>query len=433
MLKLRNPLPKVLQDDTYLQDFYRGLKLVPYAGSSAGTSHAFLRLLCDFYDLSPSHGSCVDDKVFWSVQGDVDIIRQERPGLKMDRPELSDAEKVAYYDYLESAGIYLPEFIETMGILAKDDEKTGNAYLRFREVRVGDEYVYSVKRIDPMHFMYIYSEPGQPKTGVISKHLYNPSRFLERDDEYEVVNVWPNWKESGPVRETVFHWKNNRSGDPWYGRPASMHSLYWMFVEWQKANHVAKVSQSELTAIAFMFLEKPDPNSLTEDGKDSDVNIKALGKALRKVTTNRGDNPESLGIVDYPNGAQTPQVTTVNISRDSKWLETGVKVASNYIYAAHRWSKVLNGFERPSSGIGGNVLIDEFITRNASTIEPMQQTWESRAMQILREVNSRRPQFAGYGVKLSNKVESLVESLKGSQSGNGMAAIPEPQNTDEDE
>jgi hypothetical protein len=163
------------------------------------------------------------------------------------------------------------------------------------------------------------------------------------------------------------------------------------------------------------------------------VNIKALGKALRKVTTNRGDNPESLGIVDYPNGAQTPQVTTVNISRDSKWLETGVKVASNYIYAAHRWSKVLNGFERPSSGIGGNVLIDEFITCNASTIEPMQQTWESRAMQILREVNSRRPQFAGYGVKLSNKVESLVESLKGSQFGNGMAAIQEPQNTDEDE
>ena len=415
MFKLRNPLPQALRDTSELRNFYKEYNLVPYAGSTSASSHSFLRLLTSFYDLSPSHGSCIDDICFWSFDGDVEIVNKARPGLKADRVEVAPDVQERYYDFIESVGIPLMELTALVKRLYVDWKKTGNAYLRYREIEVGGQRMVSVSRIPPSDCMYL-SGPG--RTLAVSEHFFSSKSF--KDHPVELIRVYPEWSRIPNGRETVFHIKNKRDNSEWYGRPDSLHSLFWQYVEWQEGSRTGKIAQSDLTAIGIIFAEKPDPQAMPPEEGDEPSGAKVLANALRAVTTNRGDfdSAESFAVLEYPNGLNAPAFQSVAVNRDSDWFEASLRQATNYIYASHRWSKVLNGYERPNTGIGGNVLIDEFLTRNASTIRPTQRNWEAILFRILRMVND----FAGFaefdklGLQFEDKVEGLVEDL-GKSSG----------------
>lgn len=409
MFKLKNPLPDVLRDTDKLRNFYKDLNLVPYAGTTSYSGHSFLKLLIDFYDLSPSHGTCIDDIAFWAFEGQFDLVKKTRPGLMVNREDLPEATKVAFYDYLDNLGIKLIEFVQLFKQLYKDWKKTGDAYLHIVDVTVAGERQVSLNRIDPTNWMYLNTEDGEPRSGAVSKDFLNGSIT----DNPKILRVYPNWMESANKRETVYHIRNVRGPGTWYGRPDSLHALFWMFVEWQQANYSGKVATTELTMKLLLFLEKPDPNATGPDGEPIESGIKTVKASLKKVASNSGafDEADSIGVIEYPHGGQTPTAESVEIHRDKDWMESQLTKASDFIYSAHRWSKILTGYERPRSGIGGNVLLDEFLAKNTSTIRPTQDTWENIMFGVLNLIVDQ-DQFSEIGIKLGDKVSELVEDLR---------------------
>lgn len=416
MFKLINPLPQALRDTSRLRNFYRDVNLVPYAGTRMATSHSFLHVLCDFYELSPSHANCINDINFWAFEGDVTVVKKSVPGLASEVGQTTEAETTAFVDLLTSVGLSLERILDLQMELYRSWKKTGNAYLMMTVVTVGGVPVIDLEVVDPLECMYLLSEPGEPETLVLSPNLAEPTYF--RDGPIELVRKYPNWTTvSSNVRRTIFHVKNKRDHSKWYGRPDSLQSLYWQFVEWQYANLTAKVSSTEVTAKGLLLLQRPQPAGETAGGKSQGLNIKQIGDAIRAVTTNRGaiGKSESLGVMDYPHGVEKPELLKLDVNRDAGFLDKALTYATNYIYASNGWSKVLNGFERPSSGIGGNVLIDEFLTKNTSTIIPTQRSWEGFWGGVYREVATiaNEPGLVGYCHRYQDNVSLLVQSLRG--------------------
>lgn len=414
MFKLSNPLPKQLRDPKKLRDFFSDLKLVPYAGGTKYSSHKFLGLLEDLYELSPSKSTCIDDIGFWSFGGDFDVVRKVRPGLKIERPEVEEATKVAFYDFIENLGIQVVKLPELIELLDKDLKKTGNCYLRYREVELNGERVVYLWRVPPIFAMYLNTPPGEIRTLALSKHFLEAD--IDRLDDLELVRTYPNWTDLPNGRETIFHWKTTRDHSSWYGRPQDLSVLYWEFTEWQKANHSAKVADADLTSVFFLFMEKPDPNAVSEDGTPADLDVRKMKNDIKKVATVKGDFEESdtFALIRHPHGTSAPKVEPIAINRDTKWFEANVKAASDYIYAAFKWSKILSKFDKPSSSIGGNVLIDEFTTANTTTIKPNQRNWELRLLEVLnraKEFGGAPAEFAELGFEFEDRVTSLVESL----------------------
>lgn len=417
MFRLTNPLPEVLLDPKGLTNFYQEWNLLPYAGHSTYTGHSFLRLLNDLYDLSPSKGTVVEDLKNWAFDGEIEVVRQSIQGLKVDEDaNVSDAEALAFAEYLESIGITLPMIIEITQELEVSMAKNGNAWLHYVEVELNGVWYVDVKPIDALQIMYLNTDPGEPRVAIHSKDFFNVRGFQE---EPQVLRVYPYFNEQAGMRETVFHLKNKRDYSDWYGRPKALQTLYWQFAEWSTINLISKIANSEIGMKALLAQEAPPINSLAL-GEDSSAEerVQAYGVKLRKLATQRGnhDQMESLGVLEYPHGATPPTLLRFDLNRDTEYTQLILDRASDAIFAGHGWSKTLTGWERPDAGIGGNVLIDEFMVKNTGTLKPMQKRWASFWKKLL-EVAFEQNGIAEYdslGIRFQDNVGLLVDSLKGS-------------------
>lgn len=425
MFRLTNPLPQALLDSSELSNFYREWNLVPYAGSYTSTGHSFLRLLCDLYQLSPSMGSCVEDMKSWAFEGDIEVVRKSIEGLKIkeeEREEVSYQEASEYGYYLEEIGIKLSDLVDLTQELFVNLAKTGNAWLHYVEVEINGQWFVSLKSLDPLQVMYLNTLPGEPRAIVFSKDFFRSSF----QSPPRLIRVHPFVTEGAGMRETVFHLKNKRDHSEWYGRPRALQSLYWQFTEWSTANLVSKISNSEVGAKSLLLMQAPSMSSLPlAEDNDAAVRVKVFGKKLRKLTTNRGnsDEMESIGVLEYPQGVDPPKLETLEMNRDTAWTTMVLDKASDVVFSSNGWSKTLIGWERPENGIGGNVLLDEFKVKNASTIRPLQKRMARFWHMVLGHAleSNGRMEFETLGIQFEDRITALLESMKGSSS-----ATPQP-------
>lgn len=345
------------------------------------------------------------------------IVKKTTPGLVADPVEATESEKSDFVSMLTSLGVPLHEILEAQFEVYRSYKKTGNAYLMLTEVTVGGVPSLTLDVLDPLEVMYLNTKPNEPRSFVVSPNLADPLYFV--DGPIEVVRKYPNWTQVDQnIRRTIFHVVNRRDHSRWYGRPDTLQSMYWQFVEWQYANLTAKTSSTEIAAKGLLLLQRAPSSTQTAGGESQALNIKKVGAAIRQVTTNRGKfgQAESLGVMDYPHEVSNPpELLKLDVNRDYQHLTATLNFATNYVYASHRWSKVLNGFERPASGIGGNVLIDEFLTKNTSTIIPTQRTWETFWGGVYREIATiaGAEPLGDLCHRYPDNVSVLVDSLRG--------------------
>ena len=419
MIKLRNPLPQSLRDDKNLTNFYGEFNLVPYAGTNNYTSHRMLKILFDLYDLSPSHAACIDNKAEWAFEGNPTVTKATIPGVRTE-DSLSVEASIAqdFSGRIADRGLTIDKMIDCSFELDRYLSATGTTALLITEAEVGGEKAFDFESVHPLNFMFLKSEGKNPESVAIGESLYLGtfnSRTVPRE-----VKIWPEWTDRDGLRETVVILRNKRDYSKYYGRPKTLPEIWWMLIEWQIANHTGKISASDLVSLAFLFLEKPGPNVRNRDGEPSSGKKAAI--ELRKIATNRGTNGESeaLGVMEYPHGLTAPKLETVDISRDSKWLESVTEKAASYIYAGHNWSKVISGFEKASSGIGSETLINEFIVCNQKAIRPKQayfeRFWKGISDFVLEATGGAN--LTNYQISFENRIDGMIEALQVKGSGN---------------
>lgn len=401
-------------DEDRLTEFYKGFNLVPYAGNSRYSAHAFLTLLSDLYELSPSQEACIDDISFWAFEGEVDVVTRPWNGVRVESVDpITGATADTFIEWLELLGLKIPFLIDLVQELFLSFKKTGNAYLRYSEVLAGGVPTIFLEAIDPLKFMYLKTEKDDAKVGVISDDFFT-GWFTE---DPTLVSVFPMFRKTRFGRETVIHIKNKRDHSKWYGRPDSLASLYAQFAEHQLLSTEAKVASTEMVAKLLLVMQSAPPGSRLPGYNSADENMDAVVSQLRRKMTNKGNFSESenISVFKYPHGVEPPEVHKVDVNRDSKHFEAASDILSSYIFSSHRWSKILNGFRVAPSGVGGNVLLDEFKVKNAGLIAPLQRRWERNILKVIIDLASDfsgKPEMSNYGIQFEDKIGSLVDKLK---------------------
>ena len=419
---LENPIPQQLRDPERFREFYEGYMVVPYAGNTKYSSHRFLKMLYDFYELSPSQGSCIDDILAWAFEGDLGVYINPRSGLRLSEVRMADDnDAIEFADFIESFGIDLPKIIEVNKELARNYKVAGTAYMHYVEVEVNGQWYVDIGSIHPMMAMFLNTRPDEEQYLVVSDVFFTETSFTSNP---RTIGVYPNFTEHNGVRETVFVWKNQRDYGKFYGRPNSIQSFYAQFVEWSTLVLSGKIANSDNGSLALVTVEKPDENSFSQ-GRNNNMaqEVKDLGDGLRKRMTNRGGfgDMQAINIIDYPRGGQAPNLLKLDINRDHEWARMSFDVASAYIYQSHRWSAIINGQETAKAGVGGNVLIDTLKTKNTGTIKPFQQEssrfWKSTLVKRLIML-SGKDEYSIFNFGFQDNLQSLIESLKDGSNGN---------------
>ena len=424
MFKLKNPLPRSLRDDRRLFNFYRDFNLVPYAGATNGSAHMLLRILYDLYDLSASNGVCIDRKIEWAFDGEMNVSFAPIEGLSLNSEDVGDAQAIEFARTSREYGIGIEKIIDTTKDADRNLELTGTAALLIREAEVGGSFGYDVESLHPYNWMFHQTDARKADRVVVGDSLLFFANRLDVDPP-RMVKVFPEWTEREGYRESVLIVKNKRDHSKYYGKPKSMPSIWWQFVEWQVANHTGKVTSTDLVSLVLLLMEKAEQNIRNRDG-GSGGGREAVS-ALRQIMTQNGDYEEAqaMGVIEYPHGGKPPEAVKMDISRDYRWLDTVTSRASDYIYASHNWSKVVAGFSRASSGIGSDLLINEFLVCNTRAIKPKQSLWERTWKVIMDHVfdQNRREPMKEFQFNFEDRISTLVESLR---PGSSNVEINEP-------
>ena len=436
LFNLTNPIPAALRDPEILTAIFTKYGIIPYYGDEDSTSHATLQVLADVAGLSPSYMACKSDLQVFAFGEQVNIAAKKIPGLldTEQEPPLPFSKKVEFSNWLESLGINLLDVIEITRELFSDRRDTGNAYLKIKIVTVGGTIKVFLDPVDPLEAAYLRTMKLEDPVMVTTKY-WDEEYWKKKPPTLTKVSYLGrpySWSKRGGTLETILHLK---TGKGYYGRPKILPLINWMYAEYEMGNLAAKTASTEFTAKHLVFFEETDPSRFKGDQGAAEADFRKRMQALRLVTTNEGDFGQAKSLVgmEYPYGQKPPDVHPLEVNRDTAHMEKTMDMVTTLVYASQGWSKELTGVTPIKGGIGSNILIDLFNTKNVSTVYPIQSYYENVWADVFRAI-AEQVGYTGetYTVQFPDLISSLVQSLKEFRS-TGSTTLNEQLNKDEDQ
>lgn len=414
MIKLDNPLPKVLRDTKKLSNFYKEYNLVPYAGTDTVSSHKFLKMLYELYDLAPSKNACINDLKHFIFEGEYDVVEAPKNRLKIkEKKEVSSSEVDRYVTAFSDAGVLIGDLIDEMKEVYTNYKVAGDGYIFVKGVKIGKTFRFTFDSIHPMDAMFLNTAEGEPKAIVVSNSFFTGAF----EDEPKLIRVYPDFLPINGGFETVFHFKNKRGFGRFYGQPDTLPAFLPEIIEYAVLMLTGKIAFSEnVSKVIFGFeRESTGQNVLNSSNPDFDKFVKDLRKKI--TAKGRIQEAEGIGIFDIPNGGKFPEMYEIKVNRDTKFFEFVKDAMSDYIFSQHRWSKLINGFERAPGSIGGNVLKDEYDQKNRYVVQPLQRAWEGK-LKVVLDAMLRfmgKEDLSKYKVEFEDKITPYVASFSDQQ------------------
>lgn len=400
---IENPLPALVEDPKQVRELISGLKLLPTFGTLERSAMKYLELFENLYESSGSQGNCINTKAFYAFEGDLEVVKRYYGGLKVPEEMLEFVtykKQLEFAAFLDETGLGFQDIVSRTKVLSIHEDIYGNAFLRYRQAKVGESRSVSVAIYNCKNCLYLFED--EPTTICIAKEFTREG--LEKYG-YELVRVYPNWTEHKNYRETLFHLKETSDV---YGRPKSINTLNYQLIEWFTSNRMMKISRTDLTAL-LMFLVKA-PDAMTKPEEDETDQVKILSHTLRQLMTNEGEKAKSMSIFEYE-GDQPPTVEKLQISRSEKYDLFALNTASSYIHAAHDVPKEISRMVQTNGGIGSNILKDLYYQFDVSVIQPRQMKYEKfwqRIIDLTGEFFGRNDEM---GIRFDRTISRMLEAF----------------------
>lgn len=416
-----NPIPKAVQDPEYVRDFFSKAKLMPYSGSSTGSSHGILKILYDLAALSPSKESVINFISRYGFEGDLTLKKRTIPGIRIEddsKLEYSDIIKVA--DALSEVGIDFP----MIGNMAKrhvlDCEVCGNYYMVYEEIQVGSAQKVLLKYVHPKSFFYkAQKTASSPVEGVVFRYEWNLKDEIE--SRFETIGVYPFFTKTKTGRKTIFHAANLRDQNDLYGRPIDISTLTAQYVEYCNNDLAAKVSRKEIvTKYILAFQEEVIGQSGDESNKERAKSTRKILQSSREgyydpelnEYVEHDDQSQTVAFISYT-GEKAPTPIKLEVARDSKWFETTGSSMSNFIFAANGVPKDLASFDKARGTLNSNsgeFILQQFNITDISLIRPkqnsMSRVW-NKIFSLIAEFTGKE-ELNNAGIVFPPKIKDLI-------------------------
>jgi hypothetical protein len=423
MFNLRNPIPKQIKDKKQLSEFFEQFGVVPMFGSDKYTGHAFTTFLNDLCDASPSFNAILNDFQNYAFGSRFVFVEGAYSGLE-EQKVVEKAKEKEISDYLYSIGISLPNLVKVNKAILLWLEKLGNAYVWVRRIEVSGMVKYKISILESTNCAYL-NEKDKEASIILYTPVFDAFFMNKYPKSYKLLAASTiengfTWTKTGKgVEETIVHITKNKPETLIYENPARIISLlYPLLIENRMLEATMKMAGSEIVSKLILAMEKPNEQNeyLTEqDEIMKKAQEKEKGKHLKKLYTVQGSEDDVVGIgtVEYEYGGKPPVAIPLNLARDTAYSEWSINKATDFIYSVFGWSKQLNGVDGTRAGIGSDILVNLFLTKNIGTIQPMQEFHENCLNDLLYNIFTRenKTEYLNYGVKFIDRISLLTQNL----------------------
>lgn len=338
-----------------------------------------LHVLKDLCELSPSHGSCSDDKRSYIFGGGFDFTKKKTPGLayEPEGAEVSIQQKTLFEEKLADIGLAPIPLRDNLETLYGFEDESGNAYWHIKVLKLNRARKVILTPVWYPEVAYLTPTSKKDKV-LIQTEEWNEEYWKKKKPlliKASYIGQPFNWQKCTDGVETMLHLRVPK-GSKFYGRPRILNALFWMYVEVMTSHQAVKIGRTDYVAQQLLAFEEI-PIERVKGGKDNkDTAFKAKIEALRKITTVEGDDAQVIAGVKYPVGGKAPIAIPLGFNRDSEYKRLIMETAASQIYASHHWDKQLGGLNTVGANNGGDVYWSLLETKNISVIKPSQQRWE---------------------------------------------------------
>ena len=180
IFSLPSPIPRTVKDKEDLHSAFSRFAIIPYYGTSEGSSQHFLDLLTTLTELSPTFQATRADLAEYTFGTNFDVVTRAIPGLVQDETQPLDfQQKVAYVESLNNIGVTLPRISKTFRALDSHLDICGNAYLHLKRIEVGGTVRYYMRPLHYKHCAYLKSRDDGREFIIHSRFLTELNKMLK--------------------------------------------------------------------------------------------------------------------------------------------------------------------------------------------------------------------------------------------------------------
>lgn len=416
-MKLKSPIPDIVKSlDKNSSYSFSKIKLIPYRGSSAMSSHGYLKFMYKLAGLSPSYNTCLRNVQRYAFRA---ITAFEKNGIEgfifadEDTEQISKEDVIKLNDALKNVSLSIKDILKVGKEINYHKTICGNSYIHYQVRKIGNEQIITLKSYHPENVM-IVDDDELFNTAVISNSFTEET--LKNEKKYKKLPIFPAYNEDGGVKEFLFHFKNDSSESEVYGMSDHNAIIRNQFIEYALIQLSEKVSgKSEVASkLLAMRLDEfaNDVNREAGDSGDIEMLMRKFANTLRKIITLDGDNPETIAVVGNPSGGDLQDID-LQINRDTDWYKENIEKHSSYIYASFSDHKQLTGMADARANLGGNVLATLYEKYNLNTIADVQSSIADDLMEVLNAIfdDLGLDEFKDIKPRFENRLEVIVNSL----------------------
>lgn len=370
---LRNPFPQEVKDSSELKQFFEKYNFVPYAGSHKATGHSLLAFYQMLYELSPTHGSCINKKSAFAFGSRPTAQLAVDPNFDTgeETQDVPTAQKIAFRDTLYEMVSFDRDIRQFHRQVATDYQKNGNAWIKLRVSTVNGQSRARLEIHPQDNVLYLNTDPGKPRIVAISPK-WSDSYLNENPPDF--VPLYPNFGQDGNgVLVTMFHLK---SGDGnWYGRPQSMNSIFAQYSEVQNTFYRIRSSYGEFTGKIIIEAESEDPK-LDTDAADTDAREIGFENDQHRFEynfTNKSDDPQAVYVTYRPYGSRPMFVFSVPPNTKEKYFSVIKNMDEMDILRSHDCTMRFMAYD-VAGGFSNDVFLDDYLLYVKPVIDDLRMT-----------------------------------------------------------
>lgn len=388
--EIKNPIEDQIRDKQSLQDFFKTMPFIPYAGTWQYSADSLLQLLYTLCVVSPSQHACLNSIKEFAFGGKIKIVESidESFILSDEMPDLGIETQKKYIEFLSSITKREGDWMEFASNCYTGYGYTGDIYIMVVMSDVAGQKSAAMYVVDNRNVRYV--NDGNYNMLAISDR-WDTNYITKYQPEY--IPVYPNMTEKDGVTKFIIHKKN---GNGFYGRPASIGSLTEQYIEYKEMVYRCTNATNRFNPDVLMEVSGRDPAIRQKENEEAiKSGYEHLEEQLNfKVSAGNASAPSVL-LTEKPYAGDNIFIHEFNVVTKEKYFLTSKSISKEVIFLSHNWSQKLGGVPM-ASGWSNEAFLDELSIKEV-TIRSVQNAVEQPMNDAFYEIaNFMNPEMSKY-------------------------------------
>lgn len=396
-----SPIAAEVTDSAAIARSMKRYPIVPYAGSSKSSSHAWLDFFKSLAQQSVIHAACIRKKTTYAF-GEA-ILVDEKGNEFVD--ELKEA--LSAFSFSSSIGTGISNFAKSVNAQI---EATGFCVCIIRVSTVASVTKVSFSEV-PSGWGLRFREANSGFDGFIISPSFE-DEYLKKN-EPELLPEFPSFKERDGVLISAA--MLNAGGGVNYGRPPAIAACASAFESILNTTFRSYSSANAFVPKLILEFEAGDATTGPESSSSSDIagSLPAndFAQEFVKRYTNKGDDPPSIMVTERPVGASPVTAIKVEPQTGADYFEKIQKLNDDQVIAAHGCTHRFLGFES-SGGFSEQQFLWDYVVNVKPVIDADRKRFLDWLHNILDKIFAMYPAISFYPLKISFR-EPIYEAIRG--------------------